>query len=211
MTIDREAGTLTLDAEVVLTEGWLECLACVPGSKEHESIITIATPPSVVHLGLLTLGAVPGEPLKVILESNDEYRFIPPSGQQVTIEFLYEKDGQLVVEPANRWIRLEGTDDVLEGNTWVFAGSKMRAFEDEAVYMADLEGVTISLVSFGSDLLAHDNTLTDQNDVHNMAFVANTAVIPPVGTQIRVRLTVVPEPPAAASAPAAAPGTQPAR
>lgn len=190
MKIDKEARSVTLQAKVVLREGWLETLACRPGTKEHESLLVIETPPSVVHFGLLAVGAQPGEPLKLLPAEDNEMRALPPVGQAVKIEFTYELAGQKKTVPAQKWVSLNNTEELLPDDPWVFAGSELRKFGEEKVYMADIDGIVISLVNFGSDMLARNHSLTDNNAVHNMAFTANTALIPEVGTSVEVRLIV---------------------
>lgn len=208
--IDRNNQLIQLDAKVVLREGWLELLVCTPGTKEHESILSVETPPSVIHFGLLTLGAEPGSPIRI--ESRGEELIpIPPTGDVIAIDLTYtDEAGQSITVPANQWVYNEATKAVMADNRWVFAGSKLREFEEGPVYLADLEGSAVSLVNFGSELLAKPNRLTDSNAVHGENFVVNTDVIPPLNTPVTVTLRLV-KPTAAAPAtqPATAPTTQP--
>ncbi|MEM1211414.1 MAG: YdjY domain-containing protein [Planctomycetota bacterium] len=196
ITIDRDRKLVQLDAKVVLREGWLELLACTPGTKEHESILSVNTPPSVIHFALLTIGAEPGSPIR-IESRGEELVAIPPSGSVIAIELTYEDDGQAVTVPANQWVYNEASQAVMADNHWVFAGSKLREFEEGAAYIADLDGAAVSLVNFGSELLAKPNRLTDSNAVHGENFVVNTEVIPPLGTPVTLTLRLL-DPPATA-------------
>ncbi|MEM6551880.1 MAG: YdjY domain-containing protein [Planctomycetota bacterium] len=202
ITIDRDNKLIHLDAKVVLREGWLELLACTPGTKEHESIVTVQTDPSVIHFALLTLGAEPGSPIR--LERRGEELFaVPPSGAVIAIDITYDDGDQRVTVPANQWVYNEATQAVMADNRWVFAGSKLREFEEGAVYLADLEGAAVSLVNFGSELLAKPNRLTDSNAVHGENFVVNTELIPPLRTPVTLTLRLVD--------PTAKPTTRPAQ
>ncbi|MEM7680471.1 MAG: YdjY domain-containing protein [Planctomycetota bacterium] len=207
--VDVERGVVELDAEVVLTEGWLETLACAPQTKEHESILRIGTTPSVVHRALLAVGATPGQPLRVVQRDDGMLDIEPPTGQRVRVELIRLVDGVEVVTPANQWVLNRLTDRPLADPYWVFAGSEVRDVLGETVYMADREGATISLVSFGSDVLARPTRQTDANADHDQAWVVHTDRVPPAGTAVVVRLTPV-GPRAAATQTVTQPATQPA-
>ena len=51
---------MDVNATVCLREGLLELVACTQGSKEHESIVSIAGRPIHIHTALLLFGARPG-------------------------------------------------------------------------------------------------------------------------------------------------------
>ncbi|MEM9295620.1 MAG: YdjY domain-containing protein [Planctomycetota bacterium] len=190
--VDAQHNVIELDAEVVLTEGWLETLACAPQTKEHESILRIATPPRTVHAALLSLGARPGSPLRVVSLEDGTLDIRPPTGDRVRVELVHEVDGAVVVTPAGAWVRNRVTGEPLADSVWVFAGSAVRRFQGQEVYLGDREGVTISLVNFGADVLARATRQTDANADHDMAWVVNTEAVPPVGTRVVVRLTPLP-------------------
>ncbi len=190
--IDREKGYVELDARVVLREGkWLELLACTPGSKEHESILTVTARPSHIHLALLILGIEPGSPMQWHWQG-DQFHVTPPLGPKLAITLHYTNDkDQAVQVPANQWVRDQKDDKLLEGNHWLFTGSRSETIDDKVVYRADINGSAISIVNFGDDLLARPTTMTHQDD--HATWAANTAAIPPVGTKVVIRLTVVKE------------------
>jgi hypothetical protein len=98
--LDAEGKRLVLKGEVCLREGLLEMLVCLKQTKEHESILSVATKAQTVHAGLLALGAEPGEGVKFLPE------FQPPRGQKIDI-FLSWKDaeGKLHRVPAQSWVR----------------------------------------------------------------------------------------------------------
>lgn len=188
--LDREAGHLDLDAKVVLREGeWLELLACTPGTREHESILTVEARPRDIHLALILLGLEPGKPLKWERLDDGEVKVHPPTGPKVTISLRYEEDDQIKTVDANQWIVDQQTGRVMDDNVWLFAGSRFETFDGKEVYMADPNGSVISIVNFGDDVLARDTEVTRDND--EQSWDANTPVIPKEGTAVTIRIKPV--------------------
>jgi len=190
--LDREAGHLDLDAKVVLREGeWLELLACTPGTREHESILTVEAQPRNIHLALILLGLEPGKPLKWERLDDGEVRVHPPTGPKVAITLRYEEDDEVKTVDANQWIVDQQTGRVMPDNVWLFAGSRFETFDGKEVYMADPNGSVISIVNFGDDVLARDTEVTRDND--EQSWDANTPVIPKEGTAVTIRIKPVDE------------------
>ncbi|MFW6060122.1 MAG: YdjY domain-containing protein [Phycisphaeraceae bacterium] len=195
--VDREAGFVEIDAEVVNRDAdWLELLVCAPGSREYESILTSPAKPSHIHLALIMLGLEPGSPLD--WEHTEEgFDVQPPTGPRLTIQARWQQDGEPRAADANTWIVNQKTDEPMEGNVWLFAGSSFYEPDEgepragERLYMADLNGTVISLVNFGDDLLTRPTTLTNQND--DQAWSTRTEAIPPEGTAVTLRLAPAPE------------------
>lgn len=186
LRINREQRYIDLDATVVLREGdWLELLACSPGSREHESILTVAARPSHIHLALLTLGLEPGKPL-TYQETEEGYQLHPPRGPVVHISIVTEADGQTREISPGEWIVNQKTREPLPDDRWLFTGSAFTEYEGKQIYMADLNGTIASLVNFGEDLLARATDLTNQSD--DQTWGANTPQIPPLGTTVTLRL-----------------------
>ena len=213
--VDRENRLVDVAAAVVTREGdWMELLGCAPESREYESILVVKARPSHLHLALVMIGLEPGHPLQIQWKDEKPVA-IPPAGARVAVSLVYtDADGKTHDVPANKWIKNQVTGELLEGNVWLFAGSTLRQSEDKSrppVYLADVNGSVISLVNFGDDVLARDSVTTNRND--NGAWAANTDLVPPVGTEVVIRLTPAPPPPDAPPAEAAkegdAPATQP--
>ena len=190
--IDMDAVTLHKHAD------WLELLVCLDGGREYESVFETQVEPSRVHAALLMLGLEPGHPRRVIPPADPtdpagEYTAVPPEGPPVRVTVLIPNDpadpagGTTEVE-ANRFVMNEQTGEVMDGNVWVFAGSRMRATEggEGKTYVADANGTLLSLVSFGDDLLARTNTLT--NDDNGLTWSTNPDVIPEERTPVVIRL-----------------------
>lgn len=221
ITLDRDAGHVEIEAEVVNRDAeWLELLVCSPNTREYESILASPARPSHIHLALLLLEIEPGAPLSWRQAEDAEdaddaaegagARFVvqPPTGPEISIYCIWQdEEGQRHEVPANDWVRNQLTDEPLERNQWVFAGSVFhrldeampaaigeRAEEDDPgdgdapqrVYMADLNGTVISLVNFGDDLLTRPTTTTNRND--EQAWAAQPDRIPAEGTAVTVRL-----------------------
>ncbi|NJL32323.1 MAG: hypothetical protein HC898_12300 [Phycisphaerales bacterium] len=186
-------GHIDLEAKVVLREGkWLELLACTPGSKEHESILTVTARPSHIHLALLILGMEPGSPMKWDWQG-DEFKITPPTGPKIAITLHYtDAQGKAVDVAAHHWIRNQKLDQPLTDNHWLFTGSRTEIVGDQSIYRADVNGSAISLVNFSDDLLARPTHLTHQND--DATWAAQTDAIPPLGTSVNIRLTPVKNP-----------------
>lgn len=44
---------IELESKVCLEGGWLEQIACAPGSREHESLVVVRAKPSQIHAAML--------------------------------------------------------------------------------------------------------------------------------------------------------------
>jgi hypothetical protein len=171
---------LVVRAKVVLREGPLEHLVCLKGTKEHEAILATDAPPRQIHAGLLLTGAEPGHPVRF------EPKFEPPAGTPIAIELLWMTDGKLHRSDARNWVKDEKAKKPLAKN-WVFAGSDL--FTDpvtkKMIYAAD-EGDLITVANFGSAIL--DLPLASSASDADRIFSADTAHVPPLGTEVLLRL-----------------------
>jgi hypothetical protein len=216
LRVDRAAGYVELDALVVLRDApWLELLACTPGSREHESILTVAAKPSEIHLALLILGLEPGSPMGRVTRPATATgpateTVIPPHGALVRVSLVYESNGKSVEVPPSAWVRDRRKNAQPIDDVWVFAGSSMAALDDgTSVYRADHNGNVLTLVSFGDEVLARPGTVTNQNDEE--AFGCVPDAIPPVGSSVKIRLRPLQNRPATRPATAPAGSAAPAR
>lgn len=202
--VDRDTRTVDLDAKVILREGkWIELLACTPGTRDHEAILTIPARPSHIHLALLMIGLRPGTPLKWT-RNGDEVVVTKPTGAPVAVSIVFRKDGKEIETPANEWVMNQKTSKNLEDNVWLFAGSTFVEFDGQKVYQSDASGTIISLVNFGDDLLTRPSTMTNNDD--DSTWGVDSKHIPEVGTAVKVRLRPAP---AAKNATAPAAETKP--
>ncbi|MGD9855639.1 MAG: YdjY domain-containing protein [Planctomycetaceae bacterium] len=98
--LDAVRKRVFLKSTVVLREGVLEMFACLAGSKEHESVVSVDTEAYVIHAALLAVGAEPGAPV----EFDPEYR--PPRGQTIDIFVNWtDENGRPHRETAQSWMR----------------------------------------------------------------------------------------------------------
>lgn len=161
--IDWRTRQVEVQGRVILREGPIELFACSPRTREHESIVCIDARPMHVFQALGLIGLTPGHPSRFEPQTR-EYR--PATGDPVEIEVQYTTDGQVRREPISRWMRHARTGDParagsdVEDMPWVFAGSYLT---DHGVFAADPEGTVISLVDFGSSLIALPEYHSDSN------------------------------------------------
>ncbi len=98
--LDLKSKRLFISSEVVLREGFLEMLACLKQTKEHESLLAVDATAQVIHAGLVSLGANVGSPATFVPQ------YQAATGQQIDI-FLTWKDsaGKSHRDPAQSWVR----------------------------------------------------------------------------------------------------------
>jgi hypothetical protein len=177
---DPKAKKVVLRARVVLREGYLEHFMCSKGTKEHEAILATDAVPHLIHAALLLTGAEPGHTVRFLP------KFEPPTGTEIAIDLRWQQDGQMHESDARQWVRDEKAKAPLAID-WVFAGSEF--VEDpvtkKKVYAAD-EGDLITVANFGSAIL--DLPVASSADDADRVFVTNTAKIPPLGTEVFVKL-----------------------
>ncbi|WP_417391742.1 YdjY domain-containing protein [Gimesia sp.] len=98
--LDLAQKKLLLKTHVCLQEGVLEMLLCKKQTKEHESILSIESPATAIHAGLLAIGAKVGSPVKFTP------KFQPPQGQKLDIVLVWkDKAGKEQREVAQHWVR----------------------------------------------------------------------------------------------------------
>lgn len=187
---------------VSLREGPLELFACRRGSKEYESIVAIAVRPSLIHMGLIAIGAKPGKPVEFHPE------FVPPSGETIEVKLRWkDEQGKIQECLAQDWIAQTGQSSeeaepdgkkilkpkVMETH-WVFTGSMEYRDEDDRVhYIADETGELIGVSNFVGAVLDVPIQSSDSNDA--LMFEPYTERIPELGTAVTLILTAVPDRP----------------
>ncbi len=173
---DPRGRRTVLRARVVLREGMLEHLLCRKGTKEHEAILATEAPARSIHAALLLTGADVGHPVEFAP------KFRPPAGSPIQIEVVWDQNGRRRTDDARQWVWDEKTKSPLEID-WVFAGSVL--YEDritrKPMYAAD-DGDLITVANFASAIL--DLPINSSANDADRMFTANTARIPPVGTEV---------------------------
>ncbi|MEM1097448.1 MAG: YdjY domain-containing protein [Planctomycetota bacterium] len=198
ISLHREAGFLDLDATVI-GHGceWLELVACTPGSREHEALVTIDAKPSDLHLALLLLGMDPGTP-QTGVRGDEGWTIVPPTGPKVDLQFVLtteEGQGERLV-PVESWVFDRAADAPLVDHPdggWIFTGSRFvrdsRDPQSPEVYLADVNGTAVSLVHFGDETIGRDTAVTESDDGQNLT--PHAEVMPPNGTRIRLRISAL--------------------
>ena len=179
--IDKKNRRVIVDGYVSLREGFLEMLACLAGTKEHESILGVRSKAQTVHAALLAVGAKSGHPVQF------RPKFAPPTGTEIEIELQWLDDkGKWQKARAQDWIRDSKTKKPMT-QPWVFAGSGF--WKDEQgkdFYMAE-SGDFICVSNFTTAML--DIPIESSQSNEGLLFEANTEKIPPLGTPVRIVLT----------------------
>jgi len=179
--IDPKFKRVVVDGEICLTAGQLEMFACLKGTKEHESIVAVDCKAFMLHAALLAVGAEQGAPVRF----SPSYK--PASGTPIDIQVVWTDAKGVHRANAQDWVKNSQTDKTLS-EPWVFAGSGFYEDEDTKIkhYMAE-GGDLICVSNFPSAML--DLPIESSQSNSALTFVANTEVIPPRGTKVRLVLT----------------------
>ncbi len=182
---DKKHRRVVVDGYIALRNGQLEMLACLVGTKEHESIVAVFSKAQLVHAGLLAVGAKKGKPVKW------EPEYTPPSGSEIQVFALWkDKDGKKQSIDARKWVRQIGTEDMELETNFVFAGSMMWKDPDtgEERYMAE-SGDLICVSNFSTATL--DVPLESTKVNSGLMFATFPDRIPERGAPVRLILQLV--------------------
>ncbi|MCA9190649.1 MAG: hypothetical protein KDB03_02765 [Planctomycetales bacterium] len=182
---DKEHHRLVMDGYIALRNGQLEMLACIVGTKEHESVVAVFSKAFVVHAGLLAIGVPQGKPVSW------DPKYTPPTGGEVQVFALWkDPDGKKQSIDVRKWVREIGTKDRTLETNFVFAGSMMWKDPDtgEERYMAE-SGDLICVSNFTTATL--DVPMKSSQVNSGLMFATFTNRIPPEGTPIRLVLQFV--------------------
>ena len=178
--VDRENKQVVLLGQVCKAGYPLEFFATY-SNRSYEAVMAINVKPSIVHAGLLAVGAVPGHPAQFQPE------FLMPTGTEVAIEVRWKDDkGKVQSAPAQHWIRNIETQKELDVN-WVFAGSLFMIDDTtgKKYYQAD-SGELICVLSLPNAML--DLPIRSYGAIESRAFEAFAEHLPPTGTPTTVVL-----------------------
>ena len=181
-------------AEVCLRQGPLEVFLCKNMTKEHESILHADVDAREIHAALEAAGAKAGTPVQFVNPRTMKEEYKPATGTPVKVLVRYRKGGEVVTEPAQRWITdIRNKKDM--AHDWVFAGS--RFFKnpdrpDDPPYYTANNGEIISIANFVDSML--DLPVKSPRENADLAFEANTARIPPLNSKVYVILEPVVDP-----------------
>ncbi len=191
ITVVPGVGVVRVEAFVCLDAGWLEQIACSPGTREHEALLVIEARPSDLHAALVLAGFEPGAPGRWSYDDG-VVAVTPPTGDRVEIFVRYQKDGRTIQEPIGAWMVGAQDDRPFPDRAWVFAGSSFAANPDwmgpGEHYVADVTGSIIGLVTFGDEVIGFERVLADQESVEPTQWRVNTGHLPPIGTPVTIIL-----------------------
>ncbi len=170
---------------VALTNGILEFVSVMPGGREYESLLTITAKPSALQFALLLIGAEPGK----VPEAGMPKTHLPDfeRGSRLVIEVEWTADGETRRVPVSAWLRDRKTGQAPAKLEWIFSGSYFTEdFNGHQLFIADAEEAHVGLwwnPAIPVNVMGeHGNPY--QGD--QAGFEANTAVVPPVGTPVKV-------------------------
>ncbi len=198
LRIDVARKLIELDATVPINAHnprtprvYLELFVCPPDTKEHEAVALTKVPPSRVHAALLMLGLEPGSPGKFSFEGK---RLIstPPTGPRLRVTLAYERDGAEIELPATDWAVTTRDNRTLTQSApregFVFAGSMLVKRDGRELYYADTDGTLVGLTTFGGECIAWTGMHNPDSGLEEPHWIANAAVVPPVGTPLKIRI-----------------------
>ena len=106
---------IDVNATVCLHEGLLELVACTKGSKEHESILSIAARPMHIHAAMLLIGAKPGTPAmrKARDEARTRWVSVEPAGDPIGVSLVFpDSKGKPQEHPISKFISPAQPDEI---------------------------------------------------------------------------------------------------
>lgn len=192
--IDRKAQQVEIRAWVCLDRGFLEQVACSPGTREHESLMVVRAKPREIHAALLLAGMKPGRPGRWIYHPEQEkVELITPEGPELDV-LVRHKDaqGNHAEIPVRNWIRDHETCKEFPNQPWIFGGSAFRPNPEfmgpGEHYVADMTGSIIGLVTFGDEVIGLQQIISDQATIHEPQWEVNADAIPAEGTEVTIIL-----------------------
>ena len=185
------AGQIEIEAWVCLDGGWLEQIACSPGTREHESLVVIKSRPSDIHAALLLAGYEPGSPGRWIYEQG-QVQLTEPTGDPLDVFVRYSHGNRTIEEPIGVWM-IDGEDRAsFPESHWVFGGSTFAPnpqwMGPGEHYVADQTGSIIGLVTFGDEVIGYQRVIADQEAVEAPQWQVRTEHVPPIGTAVTLIL-----------------------
>jgi hypothetical protein len=179
VSIDWTQRAVCVDGHVVLRQGPIEFLACLPG-KEHESIVLLDASATHIYMALGLIGLEPGHPPQW---DEQRGRFGPPTGNLIDVAIEWKEDDRQRTAAGFDWLHeLEFARTPID-RPWVFAGS--RPLRDGTL-SADHSGEGIAVVDTPDSLLALSRSHVSRDA--ELWAQANTAAIPPLRTAVQIVL-----------------------
>jgi len=185
-----DEGVVEIDASVAMDchhretpDVYLEMLITGPDTREHESLLVSGVKPSSLHAGLLAAGFESGKPVQFV----DGER-VSAKGDELVVEVRVDGSDEWV--GIVDWVtHVEEATPLVEDAGWaglVFAGSVLT---DGGVYKADREGALVSLTPWGFEVVSPAWVVSPEASVDEPVWIANRALVPEMGVEVRVRFS----------------------
>lgn len=212
--VDRASRVVEFDATVAVDAHdpqapnvYLELIACVPDTREHESIVVTKAKAAQIHAALLLIGLEPGTPGRIDF-TGPKPAAIAPTGPAVRVAISWQEGGKTVTRSVEELVKNAKDGKNLPTQSWLFAGSRFAKRKDASgqpveVYDAEGMGTLIGLATFGGETIAPSTVFSPDAALSEPVWIADAKTMPKVGTSVVVRLTPVDAP--GAAVPAATP------
>lgn len=211
--IDVENRHVDVDAQVCLTDGLLELVACTKGTKEHESVVVVEAKAIHIHTALLLIGARNGNPAmrKPINEEQTRWMHLPPRGDSIKVFLVVpDEEGNPVERPISDFIRRTQGDPYGQDfgyetpetsgaaeqekfpDVFLFAGSHLiDDGQGGKQYLVEQSGNLISISTFGDELLCLPGFQSQANP--ELSWEINPTHLPNLDSKVILRLRPVPD------------------
>lgn len=211
--VDRASRVVEFDATVAVDAHdaqapnvYLELIACVPDTREHESLVVTKAKAAQIHAALLLIGLEPGTPGRIDF-TGPKPTAISPKGPAMRVAISWQEGGKTVTRSIEELVKNVKDGKNLPTQSWLFAGSRFAKRKDASgqpveVYDAEGMGTLIGLATFGSETIAPSTVFSPDAALSEPVWIADAKTMPKVGASVVVRLTPVDAP---GAGPAAAP------
>jgi hypothetical protein len=201
VTLDVAAGTVAFDAEVLVTNDFLEYLLIGRTGKSHEALFRTQIKASTLKAGLMALGFQDGKNASYkekdpqpteeeIRKGVDPVEVIPPKGMRVYIyaEWKGDKGEPVRYRAEDLWIDVR-SEQKIAGIQWIFFGGRMATIYrgEPPMFVADLEENLISTCYMLPD--NHLITAEHKDARDDKSWWPNAKVLPARGTPVRLILS----------------------
>ena len=185
-----DSREVLIPASIAIDSGWIEQIACLRGTREHESIFVSDCQPSLVHSALLLIGlesGVPGRWLETKRGDRYEIERVPPTGAPVRIRVRFtDLDGHVIESSVEEMVMGSPDGTVFPPTPWMFCGSR---FDQKGRYVADYSGSLVGFATFGDEVLGLPGVISDQVSVDAAVWEIRSENVPAPGTPVSLVLT----------------------
>ncbi len=176
--LDSKERTITVNGKINMQQGTVELIACAPGGKMHESILTIDVVPYHLQVSLLLLG------LKYVGGVEYQGDAKQPQGDSVYITITWQLHGKDTTVAIEDLVWNIEQNRQMERTSWVFVGSKTV----EGTFMADQEKSLIT--TYHDPFTIFDNPL--KGGSNDELYKVNEHLVPSKGTPVQIVIKPVP-------------------